>query len=294
MSEDIKAKPGDSSILHYIKAVASSSDSVRTVIVVMVTTSVLVFVGFWNSKPSGGWLDQRIEVRRAALRFFHEPGQPEFEPATDLTPEALARYESAKKFIANSKFNTSSADDKDQLLAEILDLRKIRLEKIRLIQVPFFGTVFDMNDMGIFAGVAFTIVLLWFRYSLARQLRNLRLAFKEAEKSHQLKLCYDLLAMEQMLTVPPMPDQKRRYTWVLIAKGLFLVPLFLQLAHFRLNWLSRANGYLLSVKLMTVLLVCTGVSIVITSFLTWQCISLSIEGDHAWKDAARKIYPQAR
>jgi hypothetical protein len=291
MSEEVEVKPEESSVLQYVKAAASSSDRARTVIIVMVTTSVLVFVGFWNNS-GGGWLDQRIELRRDALRFFNEPG---FDPEKDgsLTPEDQERYKRAKQFISNAKLNPRSPDDKEQLLDEIKELRKVRIEKIRLIQVPFFGAVFDMNDMGIFAGITFIIVLLWFRYSLSRQLSNFRLTFKEAEDKGQLKLCYDLLAMQQVLTVPPIGGQKRQKIWAAIAKVLFFIPLLVQLEQIRLNWATRSYGYVLSEKLTIILLITNAISLLITAILTWQCVSLSLQVDKALKDAVRKVYPQA-
>lgn len=150
-----------------------------------------------------------------------------------------------------------------------------------------------MNDMGMFAGITFIIVLLWFRYSLSRELRNFKLAFKEAEHKGQLKLCYDLLAMQQVLTVPSMGEQKRQVIWIVIAKSLFFIPLLVQIVQFKLNWDSRLYGYVLSVKLTMILLITSGVSLLINSILTWQCVSLSRQVDKAWEDAARKAYPQA-
>jgi hypothetical protein len=286
----------ESSILQYIKAATSSSDRGRIVMIVMVTASVLVFVGFWNNAP-GGWLDNRIEVRRDALRFFTNPGQPAFEPANDasLKPEERERYKKAKQFIENSSLNINSSDDRAQLLGEVMELRKLRIEKIRMIQLPFFGAVFDMNDMGIFAGITFAIVLLWFRYSLAGELRNFTLAFEEAESDNEpgdkrkLKLCYDLLAMHQVLTVPPMVGEKRRTIWVVITKAFFFIPLLIELEQLRLNWVTRSLGNVLSAKLMLNLLATNGVSVLITAILTWQCVSLSLRIDKVWNDAARKL-----
>ena len=287
-----KQEEEESSILQYVKAAASSTDRARTVMIVMVSASVLVFVGFWNSRPGGGWLDRRIEIRRDALRFFNEPGKVPFDPKQDpsLTAKDPTRFERAIQFIHNSNFNTSSPEDKTQLLEEITELRRIRTEKIRLIQVPFFGAVFDMNDIGVFAGVTFIIVLLWFRYSLSRELRNLRLAFKEAEDKGHLKLCYDLLAMQQVLTVPPVAGQKRSIIWVVIPKALFLIPLLILFVHLILNWESREYGYLLSVDLMKRLLIVNAISVVLTAILTSQCIFVSHRIDEAWKDAARRVY----
>ncbi|HBB88637.1 MAG TPA: hypothetical protein DC047_13585 [Blastocatellia bacterium] len=257
--------------------------------IVMISASVLVFVGFWNSRPGGGWLDQRINVRKDALKFF-EPG---FDPqGPKMTLQEKERYARAKQFLDNANFDISNVDDKEQILDEVKELRKVRIEKIRLIQIPFFGAVFDMNDMGIFAGITFTIVLLWFRYSMSRELRCFRLAFKEARDQGQLRLCYDLLAMQQVMTVPPMYGQKLKKTWVLIAKALFFIPLLILAVQFRLNWVSRSYGYVLSEKLMNILLIVNGVSLIIAAILTWHCLAISLRADRLWKEVAREVDTQ--
>ena len=286
MSKSLAATPEESPVLEYVKAATSASERARTVMLVMISASVLVFVGFWNSRPGGGWLDQRINVRKDALKFF-EPGFDPQDPK--LTMQEKERFARAKQFLDNADFDISSVDDKAQILDEVKELRKVRIEKIRLIQIPFFGAVFDMNDMGIFAGITFTIVLLWFRYSLSRELRSFRLAFKEAKDQGQLKLCYDLLAMQQVMTVPPMYGQKHKKTWVFIAKMLFFIPLLILAVQFRLNWVSRQYGYVLSEKLMNILLIVNGVSLIIAAILTWHCLAISLRADRLWKDVAREV-----
>jgi len=56
-----------SSVNQYIKATASATDRTRTVIIVMVVASVVVFTQIRNAD---GWLDRRIDVRAHALRLL--------------------------------------------------------------------------------------------------------------------------------------------------------------------------------------------------------------------------------
>jgi hypothetical protein len=289
MSQKLNTKPDESTVLLYIEAATSASDRVRTVLIVMVTASVLAFVGFINSSPRGGWLDHRINIRKDALRLF----DPAFDPnSPNLTPEEKERYSRAKKYLDNAKLDVRNADDKKQVEGEVTELRKVRIEKIRLIQLPFFGAAFDMNDMGIFAGITFAVVLFWLRYSLARQLTNFRMAFKVAEGDReQLKVCYDLLGMKQMLTIPPMPGEKWRRLWSFGAKLLFLIPVFILANLLKLNWQSREAGKLLSPVLMSKLLQVNAAAVVVCLILTLACLYLSWQSDKVWVEQARKVYP---
>ncbi len=291
MGKDLEVEPEESSVLQYVEAATKSSDRVRIVMIVMVTASVLAFVGFRNSRPGGGWLDHRINIRKDALKLFDK----DFDPhSPSLTAEEKERYARAKQYLDNSKVDIRNPDDKQQVFQEVQELRKVRIEKIRLIQVPFFGAAFDMNDMGVFAGITFAIVLLWVRFSLSRQLSNFRLAFKAAEKQRKSKLCYELLAMQQVLSVPPIEGEKQKRIWRFISKALFIIPVLILIELFRLNWVSRSFGGLLSEELMTNLLIVNGISVAVCSILTWQCLSLSNKADKLWQEEARKVFQQEK
>jgi integrase len=55
----------ESDIKDYVAAARTSSDRGRFVLLVLITTSVLAFVAFWNSRPAS-WLNSRIEMARIA------------------------------------------------------------------------------------------------------------------------------------------------------------------------------------------------------------------------------------
>jgi hypothetical protein len=292
MTEQSERQKVNETVLEYVKAATSASDRARAVMIVLVTATVLVFTVIWNTggwHTSGGWFDERIRLRVAALKHFDPGFNPDGE---SLSAEEKDLHQRAKKFLTLAHYNTASTVDKERLSEDVKHLNRIRTEEIRLVHVPFFGIVFDMNDLGIFAGVTFTVVLLWLRYSLAREYRNLKLALNEAEEKKQLKLAYELLVMQQVLTVPPMKDQPRRRIWAFVAKILYMIPLLIYAWQYKTDWDTSDVGNLLSPRNMTTLLWTNAVMLILILFLTIQCLHLSIKIDRRWEKAFKAAYPQ--
>ncbi|HEX8282331.1 MAG TPA: hypothetical protein VF588_03210 [Pyrinomonadaceae bacterium] len=293
MSRQTEAtKQIDNTVLEYLKAATASSDRARAVLIVMITASVLVFTVIWNtggwSKTGGGWLDARIELREAALEYFN----PAFDPArSSVADEDRELYGRAENFLELRGLDRNNPEHKDRLKTETEELNKIRTEQIRIIRVPFFGVVFDMNDLGLFAGITFTVVLLWLTFSLARERRNLKIAFNEASEREQKKLCYDLLAMHQMLTVPPMHRQRFGWVWNFVPKLLYLIPAAVYLMQFKTDWDSRPIGYLLSPTNMKALVRANVMLLSLILVFTVLCVILSFGTDKIWRAAFKEAYP---
>ncbi|HEX8557243.1 MAG TPA: hypothetical protein VF668_04025 [Pyrinomonadaceae bacterium] len=288
-------KTVDAVVLEYLKATTSSSDRSRAVLVAMITASVLVFTVIWNTggwgKSGGGWLDARIRLREGALDFF----DPRFDPKSPALAAADREfYGRVEEFLGLAGFDRRNADDKGIILKEIEDLKKIRTEQIRMIRVPFFGVIFDMNDLGLFAGITFTVVLLWLTFSLARERRNLKLTFKEAAERGQTRVCYDLLMMHQVLTVPPMRGQPFGRVWNAVPKLLYLIPAAIYFLQFKTDMDSRPIGNILS-PTNTSLLTNAGITLLgLILMFTALCVALSFGADKVWAAAFKEAYPDER
>jgi hypothetical protein len=201
----------------YVEASADSASRARTIMIVMITASVLTFFAYWNTRPDA-WLTGRINKANTALWFFNPVTKARF------TEEELARNldEARKKFPnpenvpsaealkdARDFINARKIDDRDLLVDYIEHLRTVQLEQVTTLHAPFFGVFFDVNDLGIFSGFTFTVILLWFRFSLVRERDNLRQVFASANElgidyHHH---CYHLISMRQVLTIPPTAHQ---------------------------------------------------------------------------------------
>lgn len=214
----------------YIDAAANSVSRARTILIVIITASVLTFVAYWNTRPDA-WLTGRITKANAALRLFDPATKgrlPEDEAKQKFTEAEEELRRSAKQFIEDRNIT-----DRDLLVDFIERLRGLQLEQVTTLHVPFFGVTFDVNDLGIFAGLTFSVILLWFRFSLVRELINLRETFIEAKKlgDEYRHHCYNLLAMRQVLTIPPMPNEVHepsnvlgRGFWRIFPEALFFLP----------------------------------------------------------------------
>jgi hypothetical protein len=214
----------------YVDAAASSASRARAILIVMITAGVLTFVAYWNTRPDA-WLTGRINKANAALRLFdpNTKGRLSENAAKQKFAETEEElHQSAKKFIEDRNIT-----DRDLLVDFIERLRGLQLEQVTTLHVPFFGVTFDVNDLGIFAGLTFSVILLWFRFSLVRELINLRETFIEAKElgDEYRHHCYNLLAMRQVLTIPPMPNEVRepsnvlgRGFWRIFPEVLFFLP----------------------------------------------------------------------
>jgi hypothetical protein len=321
-SDKAMSLPADNESIDYIKqyieASAKSADRVRFVLFIMVTASVLTYVAVWNAR-STSWSTSRLVVASDAQKFYNKDSgqliplsddnavreavwskffsQDKFDhlESQDKKAEYLKNseqaYQSAKLFIDRSRHRFA---DLEHLKKHVEYLERTRVEKVLNVNVPFFGIVFDINDLGIFAGITFVIILLLFRFSLLRELRNLRLVFVKTRTLEHLRLSYDILAMQQVLTTPLEIDQSltkrklknfswwRETFWNFVTKGLYLLPFLVQLRIFLHDidtyenvkdvFPGTWNGLFLS-----------GTLLVMNALLTVLCLYLGWKVDKRWR-----------
>jgi hypothetical protein len=169
-------------------------------------------------------------------------------------------------------------------------LEDARTGNILLIHIPLSGNVFDVNTLGLWGGLTFTVILLMFRFSLWREYNNLKLAFNEAKPEH-LRYCYLSLAMQQVLTVPPALSQTQPH---LKPQGraiqlLYLPPFGIQLAII-VNDIRTINiGELFSSFLALISIVFSIGLLIAIAWLTLNCLKLSAAIDEEWGFAAASV-----
>jgi hypothetical protein len=119
------------------------------------------------------------------------------------------------------------------------------VENIRYIKVPFFGISFDVNDLGPIGGFGLVIILMMYRYSLSREIKNLRYAFatvrrrdREEKTSENLNKFYHALAMMQVFTVPEMKALRRNRKLASITVIIPLMPAVIFTLGMAYDWRS--------------------------------------------------------
>lgn len=280
----------------YIETCAASATRARTILIVMISTSVLTFFAFWNTLGDA-WLTQRLNKATAALRLFDPKGDgwlPEFEARKKFYAVEGVSFEEAKNFIQLRKI-----DDRELLKDYIQTLREIQAQQVTTLHAPFFGVSFDVNDLGKFSGFTFFVVLLWLRFSLVRELNNLTETFYEAKNlgDDYRRHCYNLLAMRQMLTVPPMRHQSKEAPpnvsgwsfWRIFSGGLFVLPI---IVYSLLVWHDIKTLYLaesVSQKSADILLFSNLVFLSVIAALTHLCLQLSRKIDKQWREEATNL-----
>ncbi|MBC7909487.1 MAG: hypothetical protein H7Y30_03240 [Pyrinomonadaceae bacterium] len=277
----------ETSLLQYINATTSAGNRARTVIIVMLVASVYVFTQVRNAD---GWLDRRIEVRVNALRLFKNfdkdkvalPGEPK-DP-----PPAGENRDRAQAFI-NRGYRIDNYDDYTRLQTQTQSLIRMRDEQLRLVRLPFFGAAFDANDMGIFAGITFTVVLFWLFLTIHVERSNLQTTFRVAEAQGSLRHCYNLLAMQQVLSVPPTMANKLWRPFGYISKLLYLMPLGVYIWLFHHDSETQDSGYILGWDHMTHLMRTSKVCLVLIFIFTTLCLVISFLKDREWTKYTEKI-----
>ena len=219
MSQDSSLKFQD-----YLDAAGDAAKRTRTVTIVLVVASVLAFVGLLNSLPDG-WIVERLKTLSKAGVALNKP--PDTIMDTEDTrsiayleekigpkPPRYKDDEDKKNNIETEQYKQY----KDQYKELYIAMVRIYADNTFTIRVPFFGIGFDINYLGLLSGLGFVIILILFRFSITRELDNLKLSFEVAKKRTSLWEFYHLLAMRQVLTIPPVETERESKFWAFIPK----------------------------------------------------------------------------
>lgn len=183
----------------YVDAANDAAKRTRTVTIVLVVASVLIFIGWYNSVLWGWPIDR---IRRA------------FD----------ANDQSIYRMIATN--NTEIQKDAYRAQLQQAGLRAW-IENVRFVRIPFFGIAFDVNDLGAIGGLGFITILMMMMYSLTSEIKNLKISFKEAVHHNQLSAFYHALAMRQVFTVPHMIGEERSRRLAIAPKLVCILPAFI-------------------------------------------------------------------
>jgi hypothetical protein len=295
----------EASVIEYVNAAASSSNRARAVMIVLIVSTVLVAAELRLTTHS--WLDARIDIRTAALKFADkdfDPAKSDLLAAIDPNKEKSqeerqramatqrARYEDAKLFLRDQNLDPKNPDDKALLMNDLENYRKLRVEQVRLIHIPFFAAALDQNDIGPFAGLTFVVVLLWLRFSKARELANLKLLFsgRLAFSKENLKRCYELLAMQQVFTVPIIPSLPVKTRWRVIPKMLYFLPLPVYILQMYFDFTTVFDLSYYGIGKAYFLVATSSLFLLIICVLILRCLFLSNEIDEEWDEVAPQVY----
>jgi len=214
-----------------------------------------------------------------------------------------ARVERARKYQEDWGFSLAEARK------NVADLQQLMVNRVLGISFPVLGVVFDVNDLSLLAAVTFAILLSWLHFAVQRQRKNVAHVFSIAEKAdlsgneagNCLSATYYLLAMTQVLTIPP-AEEREAGTPTLLKKISRLPSLIMWTAVIAEvmvlidDGMTMARGSTLN---STVNYVESGLATLLLFYLiarTRACYRIMTDTQMVWNDAFRKarISPEER
>ena len=234
----------------------------------IIITSVLLFSALVNSLQTH-WMRQRLaranDPNSEYVSSFVGP------PAQANSPQGEARNERYKQFYST--------------------LLRAYGDNSYVVRVPLLGVTFDVNDLGLIGGVTLVILLLTMRFVLSREGENLRLAFREAASLGQVEAFYRLLAMRQVLTVPPGTAIDR--TWLVrwTPKVFIGLPLFVQVCVTTHDVWTASIGFQVTWSRTCLLLLSEIFLLGCIIVLTWIAVRQLVAVDSMWEDEWTRLRP---
>ena len=257
----------------HLEAAIESSARSRRILILLIAGSILVFVGFWNSRDAS-WITTHL---RWAAEIEAQLKKP---PVGRLSEEQVSINARADAYQIK---NEADAKHFHQHLLELM------AEHVMYLRIPILGLAFDINDLGTFSGLTFVVLLLWARFALWHEWNNLRLCFDES-KPEDRHAVYRYLQMRQVLTIPPplyRQDARERKLWDRLARGLFLMPAvvysIVSIDDLKTEFtLPAASGKVAETS-------CEVLCLVIIFLLSASCIKLLLATSKAWREFASSV-----
>jgi hypothetical protein len=208
-----------------------SSKRSRWIVFILQLAVILVIASIWQ-QDERNWVQKRFDAAQYLVRVLT------CNPSAIYNPEAVHASQAAlpanvalptriDSEYLDSKYYCSEITKEQETIARqyhqdwhfslteakknVSDLQQIMANRVLGVTVPVLGIIFDINDLSVISGFTFAILLSWFHFSLLRQQKNVRHVFDIArradwsgkETGNYLSATYYLLAMTQVLTIPP-------------------------------------------------------------------------------------------
>ena len=144
------------------------------------------------------------------------------------------------------------------------------------------------------------IIVIWLRLALWRHASNLDLTFSRASQADRLLVCYELVAMRQVFTLPVLDVSGGKVRWVeqpsaITGTILYSLPFFVQLAVVVWDVSSLEAGAFSSVNHAIVSLAISFTLLLSIAWLIFHCARLQVIITSIWRkwhDTMEKVRSQ--
>jgi hypothetical protein len=144
---------------------------------------------------------------------------------------------------------------------------------VRWVRIAFFGVGFDINDLGLFSGIAFSALLVSLSFFQKRELRSIKYFFRIVKEQGVGPDGYELLAMRQVLTVPPVPgDGETSVNWEFLAGLPLYLPLIVHAAVVVNDFITIGQAQVWSATRSQLLMVTNVVCFALVLLFTSLCV----------------------
>ena len=275
--------PSWEDVLQYIAATSRASTRSRFVLLVLVIASSLSFTAAWNSRQES-WFNARLAVFEEAknLQIWKDA------PDESLSFQQKIRFHDLKK--AFPTYDSPLID----LTRE--ELYRTKIHQVQTLNIPFLGIGFDVNDLGMVAGLAFSVILLWFRFALSREVDNITIVFwaaRDMKERCYLRRAYKLLSMEQVMTVPNLGTGNEGRFWKNLPKGLLFMPLMVQAFVVANDYMTFGIGSAVNARGTALTFSVECVLFLVISLLTYNCFALLGRTDEVWAEMSFEAWPRS-
>ena len=226
-----------------------SSKRARWIVFILQLAVIVVLASLWQQADSN-WLQQRLYAAQDLVRVlscqpdkvYGETVVNEAKKSMDRGPSLTltggaeyfdSKYSCAAVMKDDARIKRAYKYQKDwgfsltEAKKNVSDLQQLMVNRVLGVSFPVLGVVFDVNDLSLLAGVTFVILLSWFHFALRRQNKNITHVFDIARKAdlsgsepdNCLSETYYLLAMTQVLTIPPAEEKDTQKPTFLMKMG---------------------------------------------------------------------------
>lgn len=276
----------ESVLLAVISQAATAIKRVRTTLLVSVFGSVFVFICVYNTF-SWGWMASSQEYNGILKNWCDQK---------KMMKEGFPIAERPDLIVLYSRFQANYLQDSN-CCKNFLTIYHATSEKSYLsrkfINIPFTNIIFDINDLGLFSGLFFSLVMLILWYNLGLKYANVFTALKfidNFDAKYSKKNYFDLLSMSQIITIPEESNKAESFDiLVYIPYLLFSFPLLTYLIIFINDICTLKRVTEMSVYMTISSLILEGVMLVIIGLLVIGCINLDKKTDKLW-DIYEKLF----
>lgn len=247
----------------YLEAAVSASSRGRTIIIVLVVTTVIVGIGTLDTLALG-WAADRLEASKTIdSKYVAEKlGTP--------PPTTSADY-------------ASYVQHYHQLYDALV---KSYVDSALSVRAPLFGVTIDINDLGVVGGFALLIELVMFNIAVRHESENLKIGFARAKIDGAVPEFYDLLAMAQVLTIPARYHNHRTRHIRAAVKVICFLPLVAMETFVAHDIYTDSTGVLLDSLHDNILLITEVAFVLLILDLTLRARRLMSATDAIWDEWA--------